>query len=214
MDLRTFFDNAADGVLVVDGRDSVIYWNDSATDILGYERGEAIGKACYDVLKGLGERGSVVCGPECTLKACAIRGEKIHNFNLQTAHKDGRKIWMNMSTMCATDFDGQMMVVVHMFRDIDRLQRASDLVGEFLLRATEVSSRATMPAKAVLEGGLTAREREVLALLGDGLSSKQIAQRLVITEATARNHIQSILGKLGVHSRLEAALYAREHRTN
>jgi two-component system nitrate/nitrite response regulator NarL len=116
-----------------------------------------------------------------------------------------------MSTMCATDFDGQSMVVVHMFRDIDRLQRASDLVGEFLIRASEVSAPATMPTKTVIDGSLTGREREVLTLLGEGLSSKQIARRLTITEATARNHIQNILSKLGVHSRLEAALYAREH---
>jgi DNA-binding NarL/FixJ family response regulator len=66
------------------------------------------------------------------------------------------------------------------------------------------------PARTAHGDGLTVREEEVLALLGEGLSSKQIAQRLTVTEATARNHIQSILSKLGVHSRLEAALYARE----
>ena len=213
MDLRDFFDNAADGVLVVDGTDRIIYWNDSATEILGYERSEVVGKRCFEVLKGMGERGTVVCGPECTMKACAFRGEKVHNFNLLTAHKDGHTAWLNMSTMCATEFDGRRMVVVHMFRDIDRLQRASDLVGEFLIRASEVSAPVTIPAKSVVDGSLTAREREVLALLGDGLSSKEIAQRLTVTEATARNHIQNILSKLGVHSRLEAALYAREHRS-
>jgi len=213
MQLRKFFDKAADGVMVVDGSDRIIYWNDSATEILGYERADAVGERCYEVLKGLGERGSVVCGPECTMKACAFSGEKVHNFNLLTAHKDGHTAWLNMSTMCATDFEGRSMVVVHMFRDIDRLQRASDLVGEFLIRASEVNAPTTTPAKAVVDGSLTAREREVLALLGEGLSSKDIAGRLTITEATARNHIQNILSKLGVHSRLEAALYARERRS-
>lgn len=198
----------------MDGTDRIIYWNDSATDILGYEPGEVIGQRCFEVLKGLGERGTVVCGPECTMKACAFRGEKVHNFNLLTAHRDGHTAWLNMSTMCATDFDGRRMVVVHMFRDIDRLQRASDLVGEFLIRASEVSAPVTAPTKAITGGDLTTREREVLALLGEGLSSKQIAARLTITEATARNHIQNILSKLGVHSRLEAALYAREHRSS
>jgi PAS domain S-box-containing protein len=214
MELQSFFDNAADGVLVVDATDRIIYWNDSATDILGYQKAEVLGRRCFDVLKGMGERGTVVCGPECTMKSCAFRGEKVHNFNLLTAHKDGHTAWLNMSTMCAADFDGRSIVVVHMFRDIDRLQRASDLVGEFLIRATEVGAPVTLPARPVIEGNLTIREREVLALLGDGLSSKQIAQRLTITDATARNHIQNILSKLGVHSRLEAALYAREHRSD
>jgi DNA-binding NarL/FixJ family response regulator len=55
--------------------------------------------------------------------------------------------------------------------------------------------------------GLTRREREVLALLAQGADNQAIAQRLVISPQTARTHIQNILGKLGVHSRLEAAAF-------
>lgn len=51
---------------------------------------------------------------------------------------------------------------------------------------------------------LTARERQVLRLLGDGLGNKQIAARLAISEHTAKFHISSILGKLSVTSRTEA----------
>ncbi len=51
---------------------------------------------------------------------------------------------------------------------------------------------------------LTAREREVLRLLGDGLGNKEIAARLAISEHTAKFHISSILGKLSVASRTEA----------
>jgi PAS domain S-box-containing protein len=208
VELREFFDNAADGVLVVDERDRVIYWNDSAAEILGYEPEDAVGRTCYDVLKGLGERGTVVCGPDCTTKACAFRGEKIHNFNLQTAHKDGRMIWMNMSTMCARDFEGRDTVVVHMFRDAERAEPTDESGGE---SAPVVTVRPSPGGRARAEP-LTVREEEVLALLGDGLSSRQIARRLTISQATARNHIQSILAKLGVHSRLEAVLWARERR--
>jgi PAS domain S-box-containing protein len=210
VDLRDFFDSAADGVLVVDDRDRVIYWNGSATEILGFESGEAVGRYCYDVLKGLGERGTVICGPECTLKACAFRGEKIHNFNMLTAHKDGRKIRLNMSTMCARDFEGTDTVVVHMFRDVERMERTNGQTSgpQVITIGVQPSLR---PGGQAVEP-LTVREEEVLALLGDGHTSKQIADRLTISEATARNHIQNILGKLGVHSRLEAALWARERR--
>jgi PAS domain S-box-containing protein len=210
MDLRRFLEQAPDGVLVVDRADRIVYWNDSATEILGHERSEVLGEPCHAVLKGMGERGTVVCGPECSLKSCAFRGEKIHNFNLLTTHRDGRTVWLNMSTMCATDFEGRDMVVVHMFRDIDRLHRADELLGEFMVRAAEVAAPVPLPVKASSRGELTAREEEVLTMLGEGLSARAIAEKLVISEATARNHIQSILQKLGVHSRLEAALYARE----
>lgn len=55
---------------------------------------------------------------------------------------------------------------------------------------------------------LTAREREVLSLLADGKSTKEIATELVITERTIGTHVQNILGKLGVHSRAQAVALA------
>ncbi|MGN6242362.1 MAG: LuxR C-terminal-related transcriptional regulator [Motilibacteraceae bacterium] len=58
---------------------------------------------------------------------------------------------------------------------------------------------------------LSAREREVLGLLGDGLDHKQIAQRLFISPETARTHIQRLLKKLAVRNRLEAANLAAEY---
>ena len=55
---------------------------------------------------------------------------------------------------------------------------------------------------------LTERERDVIALLGRGASNKEIASQLFITERTARTHVSNILGKLGLASRTQAALYA------
>jgi len=57
---------------------------------------------------------------------------------------------------------------------------------------------------------LTEREREVLRLVADGQSNKEIAQTLVISPATARNHVSHILDKLGMRSRSEAAVFAVE----
>ena len=54
---------------------------------------------------------------------------------------------------------------------------------------------------------LTRREREVLALLSEGADNEGIARALVISPQTARTHIQNILTKLSVHSRLEAAAF-------
>jgi DNA-binding NarL/FixJ family response regulator len=57
----------------------------------------------------------------------------------------------------------------------------------------------------------TRREKEVLARLGKGASNKEIAYELSITERTARTHVSNILGKLGLASRTQAALWAVEH---
>jgi DNA-binding NarL/FixJ family response regulator len=58
---------------------------------------------------------------------------------------------------------------------------------------------------------LTERELDVLVLLGRGLANKEIAAELGIADCTARTHVSNVLGKLGLASRTQAALYAVEH---
>ena len=58
---------------------------------------------------------------------------------------------------------------------------------------------------------LTPREREVLAALAEGLDNKAIAERLFISPDTARTHVVKVLAKLGVDSRLQAAIFAIQH---
>jgi pimeloyl-ACP methyl ester carboxylesterase/DNA-binding CsgD family transcriptional regulator len=58
---------------------------------------------------------------------------------------------------------------------------------------------------------LSPREREVLALLSEGLDNTQIGERLSISEKTVRNHITSVYDKLGVWTRAQAVVFAREH---
>ena len=65
--------------------------------------------------------------------------------------------------------------------------------------------------KSPLSHELTDREREVLVLVGEGLSNKVIATRLGISEKTVKAHLTSIFTRLGVGDRVQAALWARSH---
>ncbi len=74
---------------------------------------------------------------------------------------------------------------------------------------TPPASRPAQPSGLVEE--LTPREREVLRLIASGASNREIADQLFISEGTVKNHISSILGRLGLRDRTQAAIYAKEH---
>jgi HD-GYP domain-containing protein (c-di-GMP phosphodiesterase class II) len=84
----------------------------------------------------------------------------------------------------------------------------ADAAEDVLLAAGHPRAGARERARPA---GLTARELEILLLVARGVSSRDVAQQLVIAEKTARNHIEHIYIKLGVSTRAEASLYAMRH---
>lgn len=58
---------------------------------------------------------------------------------------------------------------------------------------------------------LTEREREVLRLVAQGATNREIAERLIISEGTVKNHVSNILSRLGLRDRTQAAIFARDH---
>ena len=78
--------------------------------------------------------------------------------------------------------------------------------------ATKILVQATRQRAKQTDYGLTDRERQVLALLVEGLSNAEIADRLVISVATVKFHVRGILTKLGVASRTEAVALAWQQK--
>ena len=67
------------------------------------------------------------------------------------------------------------------------------------------------PATAQLPDGLTPREAEVLTLIAAGLSNAEIAERLMVSEATVKSHVNHMLAKIGARDRAQAVGYAYRH---
>jgi two-component system, NarL family, nitrate/nitrite response regulator NarL len=88
---------------------------------------------------------------------------------------------------------------------LDRAMLAS-VLNEMVLGKARAANATTSGIAT-----LTDRERDVIALVGEGLKNKQIGQRLSITETTVRHHLTSIFVKLGVESRLEMVIFAHRH---
>jgi pimeloyl-ACP methyl ester carboxylesterase/DNA-binding CsgD family transcriptional regulator len=91
------------------------------------------------------------------------------------------------------------------------------LAGEPAWEVFERSVREFMGIGAADAAGvrafaaLSAREREILALLTEGLANAQIAERLGLSEKTVRNHVSNLFDKLGVWTRAQAIVFARDH---
>jgi DNA-binding NarL/FixJ family response regulator len=91
-----------------------------------------------------------------------------------------------------------------------RLSALEHVTIRLVHEVRRLETAAARPA-AQAEVPLTPRQREVLALVADGLGTAAIAKRLWLSPHTVRNHVDAILRTLDVHSRLEAVAYA--HRT-
>ena len=87
---------------------------------------------------------------------------------------------------------------------------ATNLLHEFNQLSQRVEAPTAVPALELPR--LTNRELDILQRVAQGRLNREIAEDLVISENTVRNHVRNILDKLQMHSRMEAAMYAVRHR--
>jgi len=85
---------------------------------------------------------------------------------------------------------------------------AGKLVGQIGQRLSDEPEKVKAAPPAI---DLTEREIEVLRLLAKGATNREIAEALCVSEGTVKNHVSSILSRLGLRDRLQAALFAHEH---
>ena len=196
----------ADGGFAIDAEGRIVLWNRAAESMLGYTVREAVGRRCCDLLIGDDENGNRLCGRGCHIVDLVKMRTPVHSFDMRTRTKTGSAIWVNVSTLRVSR-DGAGDGTVHLLRDVTATREILGLIRERLaIPATLV------PAAPDGTGALTRRELEILHIIATGVNTKDAAERLHVSPATIRNHVQNILGKLGAHSRLEAVAYATRNR--
>ena len=216
--------DTAEGFYVVDHEQRIVRWNSGAERLLGYPADDVLGRDCCKVIAGLGRSGQAICGPGCPVRLGVDRGELPQPVEVQARTRDGKRVWLHLSVIVIPHEPGPLRA--HVVLDVSDRRRAAEVVAQVasLCQPSEVllldecgrtGQRACGSATGAPGAGdvvLTAREREVLRLVADGLSNEAIATRLVISVNTVRNHVQHILAKTGAHSRSEAVSFALRGR--
>lgn len=201
--LDEVFTRAADGVFAIGADGRIVLWNRAAEKMLGYAAREALGRPCCDLFVGYDDSGNRLCYQGCHVMSLLKLGDPVQSFDMRTRTKAGRPIWINLSTLTLTPGQNGGPLTVHLFRDVTATKELLGLVRE----------RLTAPAAVEANGdALTRRETEILRMIATGVSTKAAADKLHVSPATVRNHVQNILGKLGAHSRLEAVAMANRQR--
>jgi len=195
-------ERAGDGALAIKNDGCIVLWNRMAERILGYTARETLGRQCCEVLIGCDDRGDRLCYKGCHVMTLVKTGDRVPSFDMQTQTKAGQLLWLNVSTIVTSNGSGGPLTI-HLFRDGTAIKAALNVTSE-RWRALPLSPRE--------RDGLTRREMEILRLVAIGENTKGMAARLSVSPSTVRNHVQNILGKLGVHSRLQAVAHATTHR--
>jgi len=202
-DLGDALARAGDGACVVTADGRVVLWNRSAERILGHAAREVLGRPCCDVFTGFDDDGNRLCYQGCHIMTLVKRDEPVQSFDMRTRTKAGKPVWINIGILSVPSGSLAGALTVHLFHDVTATKELLTLVEERLAGPGNGG-----PAVS----GLSRRELEVLRLICEGLNTATAAERLHVSPATIRNHVQNIFGKLGVHSRLEAVAYANRHR--
>jgi PAS domain S-box-containing protein len=210
-DLYDMLQGAGDAIFVVDQSGLIRFSNADAKRLLGWSAAEVLQQECATVLDGCDSAGARLCTQDCALLEITRRNTHVSAFDANVKTTSGTRKWVNVSIIVA-QVKGERLVI-HLLRDIDSQKHIAALTKEITVLAGRLAGQ---PAERLLEPvraqaptvDLTPQERKILCSLSRGVSTAGIGRELNVTPATVRNHVQHILRKLRVHTRLQAVLRA------
>jgi DNA-binding CsgD family transcriptional regulator len=203
---------SGEAVFAIDSADKIILWNKKCEELLGKPARTVLGKRCYDVMGGRDANGNIYCYRNCPVafQARERLKEPVKRFPLSIeVGKSGRQ-WFEVSLFAIPSYHPALSTIVHVVRP--EKQKPSTL--ERRLEKDSVPAAEPLWPMTTKEGqpvDLTSREKEILRCLAQGMSTSAIGRTLFISPVTVRNHIQNLLHKLDVHTKLAAVVFAYRH---
>lgn len=181
---------------------TIVYVNERAEKLLGRTSAECLNRPCHSTISGKKNNGASFCGPDCLVHRLADLGKEIEPIPMRLPVGGGKEKFVRVVVIVSESSAAGGQQLIHCVVDGSRDRRLRQYLST-------VVNRSPGGRRVVLDDyGLTQREKEILALLAADETLHGIAETLCVSYATVRNHVQHILGKLNVHSILEAvALY-------
>lgn len=185
-------------VVALDG--TIVRWNTAAQRLFGIPSLRAEGRPYWTVIVGHTLAGEKACALEYAVLREARAGRTAGPVELVFNRPQlAQPVHAMVHHVMLTDRDAQPGAVLHLVEDVHE-RRQRERIGERLL--------ALRGGQGGVDAFLTPRERDVFRLLVEGRTARDVAAHLGIQHATARNHIQRILAKLGARNRMEALMRA------
>jgi PAS domain S-box-containing protein len=186
-------------------------WNKAAEELFDYSASGVLRRNIDDVLEArdaLGTR-ALAGGLDAPTRHTNGTSPGIANFDLEVRVRDGRRIWVNVSTIVFDNHRTGRRLLVHLGHDISERRRKEELLNQLMEVAERVVRVTDETSEYAPVEPLSEQERRILKLFASGGTPAAIADRLNISPQTLRNHLYHINRKLRTHNRLEAVTHAQ-----
>lgn len=201
MPAQTVHFESGDPVFAVDREGVIVLWNQAAEKTFGYAATTALGQKCWKLLCGCDTYDNQYCSKRCAVRDMALKHKLVNGFKV--SYKTASEERKRFEVSCLTVYeDAGDELLLHLCRPDKQSQREAES------RTSPVA--VAEPTESHWHEALSRREIEALILLAAGRNNHEIAAAMSISIPTVRNHVQHLLHKLNVHSRLEAVVKARQ----
>jgi len=203
--------STGDAAFASNDKGSIVLWNEAAKHLLGYPAGDVLGRRCFEVIGGFDTFGNRFCRSDCNLHRLVHCRKAVCPFQMHVRKSSGEYVLAAFRIVLVSGqqlSDYQLVHLIYPATNVFHNSYSTPSISDAQTEGWPLRLESSWPLS---KSPLTNRECEVLTLLASGSSTAGISKEFHISVATVRNHIQSILRKLSVHSKLEAVFVANRN---